>query len=305
MNHRLEKLKRNLTNACIDFGGVEDTVLLVGSGRSGTTWVQEIINYDNAYRFMFEPFYKLWALNPYLRPTANNQRYTLPIDRILCGNIKSPWIDRYNRKFIARKRLIKSIRAHHFLKYIRVNYPTIPVVFILRHPCAVAASRLTLGWGTHANSRLNDYLLQTDLVADHLSAFRDLIENTHTIFETHILTWCIQNYVALRMLAPGDVHVLFYEQCCTAPTQCGRDLFTYLKKPLTRQALSAMGIPSAQAKRQSAIRTGGDLLRGWQYKLTEKQIQRAEDILQDFGLDRIYTSEIMPQVSADQVLELF
>ena len=34
-----------------------DTILLAGSGRSGTTWVSDIMNYDNEYRYIFEPFH--------------------------------------------------------------------------------------------------------------------------------------------------------------------------------------------------------------------------------------------------------
>ena len=34
-----------------------NTVLIAGSGRSGTTWLSEILNYNNDYRSIFEPFY--------------------------------------------------------------------------------------------------------------------------------------------------------------------------------------------------------------------------------------------------------
>ena len=32
-----------------------NTIVLAGSGRGGTTWIAEIINYANEYRFIFEP----------------------------------------------------------------------------------------------------------------------------------------------------------------------------------------------------------------------------------------------------------
>ena len=51
------------------------SVLLAGTGRSGTTWVSEIINHRNEYRYVFEPFnhQKLRIAQPfgpkrYLRP---------------------------------------------------------------------------------------------------------------------------------------------------------------------------------------------------------------------------------------------
>jgi len=33
------------------------TVLLAGTARSGTTWVQEMINFDGSYRVLFELFH--------------------------------------------------------------------------------------------------------------------------------------------------------------------------------------------------------------------------------------------------------
>ncbi len=41
----------------IDFNDYRQTVFVSGVGRSGTTWVANIINYANDYRFMFEPFH--------------------------------------------------------------------------------------------------------------------------------------------------------------------------------------------------------------------------------------------------------
>ena len=36
-------------------GDHRDAVFLAGSGRSGTTWLSEVINYKGGYRYVFEP----------------------------------------------------------------------------------------------------------------------------------------------------------------------------------------------------------------------------------------------------------
>jgi hypothetical protein len=46
----VSELTRDLNN---DF---RNTIFLAGTGRSGTTWLSNIINYKNEYRYMFEPF---------------------------------------------------------------------------------------------------------------------------------------------------------------------------------------------------------------------------------------------------------
>lgn len=37
----------------------ENSVFLAGFGRSGTTWIFDIINYKNEYRYTFELFHPL------------------------------------------------------------------------------------------------------------------------------------------------------------------------------------------------------------------------------------------------------
>src|SRR6056297_305674 len=92
---------------------LEKTIVLLGSGRSGTTFLSNIINYKNDYRYMFEPFryskvkiIKNLGNVVYLR---KNERYLI-IKKVLSGKIQNSWINHLNKKIISKKRLIKSIR---------------------------------------------------------------------------------------------------------------------------------------------------------------------------------------------------
>ena len=40
----------------LEKGDHRSSVFLAGSGRSGTTWLSEIINHRRGYRYVFEPF---------------------------------------------------------------------------------------------------------------------------------------------------------------------------------------------------------------------------------------------------------
>ena len=58
LNKILQKARKaTLGQILFDQHDHRQTVLLAGTGRSGTTWAANIINYANTYRFMFEPFY--------------------------------------------------------------------------------------------------------------------------------------------------------------------------------------------------------------------------------------------------------
>ena len=72
---------------------------------SGTTWLAEVLNHDNAYRYLFEPFrpHRLplaapFGIRRYLRPEADGEEAAFAAERILRGRVRSPWTDRLNRK---------------------------------------------------------------------------------------------------------------------------------------------------------------------------------------------------------------
>jgi len=86
---------------------LEKTIVLLGSGRSGTTFLSNIINYKNDYRYMFEPFryskvkiIKNLGNVVYLR---KNERYLI-IKKVLSGKIQNSWINHLNKKIISKKR---------------------------------------------------------------------------------------------------------------------------------------------------------------------------------------------------------
>ena len=52
----INRLKQKLIvkYGCFDWAG-DDVVLISGSGRSGTSWLANICNYKNDFRYIFEP----------------------------------------------------------------------------------------------------------------------------------------------------------------------------------------------------------------------------------------------------------
>lgn len=151
----MELLRRKvLRHLLIDRGDFRQTVLVAGSGRSGTTWVQEIINHRGSYRVVFEPFHpkkigalSQWKERQYLRPENDSARFLGPAGDILSGRIRNEWVDQHNRRLIAGKRIVKDIRTNLSLRWIKEHFPEVPIVLVLRHPCAVASSQLKGGMG--------------------------------------------------------------------------------------------------------------------------------------------------------------
>ncbi len=282
-------------------------VFLAGTGRGGTTWVSAILNYDNRYRDMFEPFHSHYVRSSgrfvytlYLRPADNDPYFLNQARRILEGRVRHWWIDQANRRRIVTHRLIKEVRANLWLKWLHSHFSGLPIVLLLRHPCAVADSRLLLEWPT----RLQMFLSQPDLVQDHLQPLRDRLLALETPFERHIAVWCIQHAVPLRQFRAGDIHLAFYEGFVVEPESEIQRLFGFLREPYSDRILETLERPSWTTRQGSAVRSsrGRALLESWRKRINASQQKRAVEILGWFGLSGVYGLDPLPDRAAAERL---
>lgn len=292
-----------LSRLMVENNDYRTTVFLAGTGRSGTTWIANIINYKNAYRLMFEPFHsqkvglvRHFRYRQYIRPENREKKFMRPAKAILSGKVRNTWVDILNRKLYVSRRLVKDIRSNHFLKWIKTNFPEIPIILLLRHPCAVAYSKLKLGWETH----LDEFLAQDELVADYLDPFRSEIESAKTTYEKHIFMWCIENYVPLKQFSDGEIHLTFYENFCMHPEREVERLFSFLNENYTEDVFDTINLPSAFTRKGSAIRVGESLIESWKKHLSHHQVRRGMEILSIFGLQNFYSDDALPLVNGDE-----
>jgi hypothetical protein len=270
---------------------------VAGTGRSGTTWLAEVICYGRGCRLIFEPFdpgrvrlCRGFLSKQYLRPDDRRPEYLEPARRLVTGQVRSRWTDRFHESFLARRRVIKDIRANLLLGWLHANFPEMPVVLLIRHPCAVAASRLSLGW----RDNLADVLSQRELLEDHLAPFEAEMRRARTPFERHIFLWCVDNYVPLRQFAPGEVGVFFYENLLTNPNEELRRLFSFLG------GSPGVGVRRALERPSPVSRRGG--VGDWRRLVSPAQRERAFEILSLFGMEGVYGEGETPD--ADTVRRL-
>jgi len=291
-------LSRLLGRLCVDLGRGDHTttVFLAGSGRSGTTWLSEVINYEGRYRYVFEPFnparvgaFARFGSKQYLRPEDTREAFLGPARLALSGGLRDPWTDRFNTRLVARRRLVKDIRANLLLGWMRANFPGMPIVLLLRHPCAVVASRLALGW----RDNLDETMAQEDLVKDFLLPVEAEIKAAEADFERHLFLWCIDNYVPLRQFGPGEIHLAFYEDLLESPEDELRSLFGFLGEDLGERAYHRLARPSPLSRRGAPPPS----VDGWRSRVSVRQVERAREILGLFGLDRVYGEGSMPSPS--------
>lgn len=286
------------------------TALVLGSGRSGTTWVAEAIARRYGSRLLFEPFHPiLGAVHNELRlfSTPAGSPVEQTFRRVLAGRVRSVHIDQLPVARLPRSRVVKDIHAGNLLPWFRAGFPALPIVFVVRHPIAASLSRLRAGvfYG------LGDYL---ETAAGRADAERSPVAAWLPLYDRHrahdeplvrlVAEWCIENVYPLACAEDAGVSPAFYETIVASPVE-----------ELTRLAIPCEGAlgPAAQAaptvgelRRPSAMdwlgtaaaaRESGDwkrLLSRWREEVPPSTVERCLDILSDFGLDRLYGEGPMP-----------
>jgi hypothetical protein len=292
------------TWAVLDLGGgPEDAVFLAGGMRSGSGWVANLINYDNTYRYMYEPFTpefcaacKPFSRTLYIAPDNRESRYVDPAKAILGGRIrKNLETHIFNRRIVANKRLIKEVRANLWLKWLRVNFPGTPIVLLMRHPCATVNSRLKRP-EEQRQLLYDEFVREEGPLRDYLRPYWDEITGAGrlTEFERGIFSWCIQHFVPLTQCVEGELHVAFYENLATEPQSEIARLFAYLGKRFDDRIFEALKRPSEVTSDYSAILTGDSVSDSWREQITTEQLRQALKILQVFGLDAVYSEDSKP-----------
>lgn len=241
-------------------------ILLAGSGRSGTTWITELLTRQSRIQPLMEPLIPVWNADVrrimgwnesgpyiwsvYLRHDETNMAWHHLLERIFSGELRNYWTD-YERATIFPERfLIKEIRANLMLGYIYDNFrPTI--LYLIRHPCAVISSRLRAEW--HAD--VQDILRQEKLVEDYLRLWVRQIEEEKDLIGAHAVRWAVENYVARTELSSRPHHLLSYEEACLFPERVFKGLFNYLGMGAPEDLQSRLRQPSRTASKDSITGT--------------------------------------------------
>lgn len=295
-------------------GRNKEIIWVVGDGRSGSTWLQEMINYDNNYRYMFEPFHPVTAgeirdigYYKYIRPEYKDEAFYDLASKVFSGRFYHPRVIRGGR-IHSRKLLIKDIFGNLLIKWVGKFFPRVRKILIMRHPFATALSKQKLKdweWMTEPVQ----FFEQPELYQDWLMPFEDLIRKTEGFFEKQVLIWSIVHHIPLKQLDRRDIFLVFYEQLCSHPENELKRLSSYLynvgrERDLDPRLLEKINEPSFTSRKDSAINRGDNLCDVWRQDLSDSQIDNGMEILRAFGLDRIYNESLMPnREAAESILK--
>jgi len=193
-------------------------VFIIGSARSGTTWLAESIVDQTAGRYVFEPFGPK-ATGPlagpdtdrlYLRADESRPDADTFLKKIVQQPFRNRWTDQTNSRFFYRARIIKAVRANMMIGRIAALFPDIRIPFVLRDPYATVRSQCSLNWP----APLEPFLAQAELMADRPEGDRARLTAAGNMFERSVVRWCLENRVALEQIAASggeNIRVFRYD----------------------------------------------------------------------------------------------
>ena len=276
------------------------SILVAGTARSGTTWLGDILASQIPSRILFEPFnpdlvpeYRGFHYFQYMRAGVENPELRAFARKVFTGEIRNRWIDRQNERIHSGYRIIKEVRINLALKWMHDNFPEVPLLLLLRHPCAVVASRMELNWATDTD--IQPFLSQPDLVTDHLAPFMDLIQTAKTDEEKHAIIWSISNLVPLKQFDPNEIKIVYYENLCTQPEIELPAIFAAIGQTYINMKNNIVNRPSQTTRVTSAVVDGTDRISSWRKKLSAAQTESILRIVDAFGLGYLFGDSVIPR----------
>lgn len=307
--HKAYKKTSRIPLASLNYhlGNYKEAIWLVSDGRSGSTWLSDLINADRRYRELFEPFHPYivkkvrdYSLFQYLRPEDQGSPLCDFLTSVFSGEFKHLRADVSKPRLFYKGLLVKDIFAHLLMPWVHHNIPGVKKVLLIRNPFSVALSKQRLKkwtWMTEPKEFLN----QPALYSDYLKPFSEVIQSIGDDFiEKQVLIWAIIHYVPLKNLNSQDLHIIFYEDLVTRPAQEIERLFNYLELSYDQGESLNQRIykPTRTSKNFSQELSRDSLLDSWKNQLSAQQIDKGMEILEQFQLSKVYEDNLTPSRDA-------
>jgi len=289
--------------------GKSPNVFLFSMPRSGSTWLMELICSQPGFKYCNEPLdlreplvaHHLgiddWGGLYSPEATAKIERYFADLQRGKLGFLNPNPLGRHYRP-ITHRMVFKMIdgcegRMNWFRDTFRGR-----VVYLLRHPIAVSVSREaypTVAALLESEHQRHFTPRQLDLAHDVLRGGTDL--------ERKMVSWCVQNRVALQEMDPHWA-VVSYEQLVVDPVPVIRYLCGQLALPNPEAMMRGLEVPSLvkyksdretqRLLEQREADRRRELVEKWRKKVSHEEERAAMGLVDRFGIDFYRFGEVLP-----------
>jgi len=315
-------------------------LVIAGSGRSGTTWIQDAIAQANGMRTLFEPLHPVGVPGSkglgYRYVAAGDEDPALEefLGEVFSGRMRSLWAnyriraDRFNpftnkpqnvlhnalklishypvyrlRPSNSNGVVVKFIRANLMLRWMAERYDY-PILLVIRHPAAVVASRMKIGnadWA--ADKALLRYSSDRVIAGLIQTEFGVDLARPRTPEAALACVWCVENLLPLRWAAKSGITVVGYEALLGDPAR----EWARLGRELGFDRLPGQELletPSQQTTGESREKKFGRTQLGkWRQSLTSGQLEEIGNVLEAFGTNIYTMDDDLPRTDAGSLAD--
>ncbi|GGF23740.1 hypothetical protein GCM10011339_09790 [Echinicola rosea] len=275
----------------------EDSLVIFGEARSGSTWLMELLGHIPGSIINWEPLHEErgvvpvalnWGDRPYIPIEDKHAEYVDCIRDILSLRKYSDWtIGKNSIEDLVSGKLVltKFVRANLLLPWMcqHVKFKHKPVLLV-RHPLDTSLSQL-MAFG----SGVNDYGEIPPCINNaRFTQHREMMQQAQNDLEYKIVLWCINNMPVLENPGLRDmVDVVYYEDLIIDPRKQLRSLlgriipYKHISKVMSRIPLRAPSETNLRGRLEnSPIKQLYKNIDGIDYS----QKERIQNIFDHFGL---------------------
>jgi len=275
------------------------TIVIACAGRSGATWLAEILGTLPGYPVIWEPLHL--GTNPTSRRYGFDWNTYIPIGasvpgkreyledvltgRALCLELLTRRQFALSQFLWFRGFVVKLTLGNLLLPWMVREFP-VRAVLMIRHPCAVVASQMKhQGWDVVGP----DNLTVPDGVLRDFPRLQGCLAMVSSREEALAFDWAMQTLIPLSAPEPHAWHFLTYEGLIANGAGEVERLFASLQEEAPAAAFARLKTPSATASRNR------DPLNDWRSALRPNQVQAILRVTREAGLDFYGESALIDQ----------
>jgi hypothetical protein len=265
----------------------EPVAVLAGYTRSGTTFLGRLLSNIVTARPIHEP------LNPSQVPSVsffneresrstveNNPEYQQAIAEVLSPGFSGTRYTNTGSRIFYRGRIVKIVRANHYVDYISSIIPNTPFIVIMRNPYSCISSRIEAGWPVPNHSHSIEDI--APLLSDRqLTACRE----GGSVAARLATSWCLDNFMLLRNSGNSNFCFVKYENILANPEAELRRLLLHIKRERFVDRIPR------ELRVESDEKAGTQYLDKWKKILSADDVRDIAEILEIFHLDGHYDTE--------------
>ena len=282
----------------------EKDILLLSTRRSGTTMLMETILSQRGMNYVDQPT-DLWKYHPRknLLPNTSFSRF-ISLDGeeekmmfdffhsvVFAGKLKGHMQWRFwdrSFSFFYDRVIVKELGSKALIEWFAKNF-NVHIVYLVRHPLAVAESIKRKAWGTFPEAFLeNEWFRETYLDNGLLRRCHEILSAGNQL-EKMILEWCLENLHPLKQWGTSEWLALTFEELVMRPDEMVGLLSNHLHLPDQERAYQRLIEPSMTTTRSSrkAMQECGNtyVLNKWQESIDPGTEERLMTIVRDFDID--------------------